>query len=474
MSAGRPAMLAGAIILSNLSSLALAHATSNEEALAALVRLGREQIGGSAEWTRTHGVPPRIAPASSFASEQISNIETSDSYPYENSVASAALNGQTRFTASVYRGRLARAIPLPHPEPQVFRQGTRRQSFEGATEFPVLEITAGYAYLRDLDRSVDVPLGWNASIARNLNSWIGLEGDVGGSYKSQDAGDLRLHAFLGGARFSLLRTGNVRPYVEVLAGVARSRTTTGGLSDAAAASWDPAYQVGGGIDFTLAQGIAIRAGLDWRNVFLRNDTFSQLRVVVGFVLSPPSARIESPPLLPPRQERPPRFGTAPAEPPRALPPATPPPPPPAAPLALTPLPPPPAAPPPPPEPPAPHPVTKVAPRPARIRATDLLNQRHPFEAAEAFLEDVRVNATDKFTVAIGVFCEVGNVFRQMARADDAPELFLLPSRIGERQCLVLLWGEYETMSQALTAMDTLPPAIVSNDRIVMPLSELAQ
>lgn len=369
-------------------------------------------------------------------------------------------------------------------------------AFGDAPSFPRLEFGAGYSFLRDLDTDVSAPLGWNASITRNVNRFVGLVGDVGGNYRSEFGFNEKTHTFLGGVRLSVLRA-SVRPYAEVLVGVARSRVTAGGqfvevqralgIEAFPQKSIDGAYQVGGGADLEIVPGVAIRAGLDWRSISAESVNSSQIRLVVGIIVSPAPASIAVPERSQPRQTasppRPPdRVPPTPApitvgprrpvtpSPPTSAPPERPAPPPTA---------PPPARPAPPTTPPvtsAPR-ATTPAPMPSPTnleQGRTLLSAGHYTEAAEAFLQHVRQTSLSKYTIAVGLFCNERNLAAKVSMSHNAPELFLLPASVGSRQCVSVLWGEYSSEAEAREAIASVPANIRSTDQRIMMLSLLAR
>lgn len=87
-------------------------------------------------------------------------------------------------------------------------------------ETPKAELFGGYSYAGGGSN------GFDASIAVNVNNWLGLVGDVGGQYSTfTDQGfteKIRSHSFLVGPRFSA-RQKRVVPFVHALFGVSKLR-----------------------------------------------------------------------------------------------------------------------------------------------------------------------------------------------------------------------------------------------------------
>lgn len=326
---------------------------------------------------------------------------------------------------------------------------------------PRFQLSGEYVFLRDTDLDANFPFGWNFTFARNFSSSLGLVGEVGASYKSELGADLTVWDFLGGLRFSRRGDGPVTPYVEALGGLARATLSVGALS---LSGNDPAFQGGGGVDLRIRENLAARVGVDYRAIF-GDETVQELRVRAGVVFgfggntngsftiepSPPSPSQERPlPEPPPPPTRP----IEPAPPPVAEPPSPPPPRP---------------APEPPPPPPAPAP----APETAFDRAQVLLRSGDFEGAARYFLDYLRGEASDRFTLAIGLFCNPNNVAAHVVNSGYAPELILLRFPRRGPSCFGFYWGLFDSRQQAQQAIDTLPVAVRSfSGRVVVPVSRL--
>lgn len=94
------------------------------------------------------------------------------------------------------------------------------------------------------------------------------------------------------------------------------------------------------------------------------------------------------------------------------------------------------------------------------------------EAADTFLDYVRFNAPQSYTVSLGTFCEAGNVTRQVMAAGDAGELFLLPVEMGGRRCYRVLWGLFNSLEEGRRAMSSIPTRLRSPGQLPVPLSRL--
>ena len=150
-----------------------------------------------------------------------------------------------------------------------------------------VEIGVGYAYLRDEEIEESFPLGWYADIAGNVTHYLGLVGEVGGSYKTVNDSEfedldikLSVHHAMGGLRL-IKRGEGANFYAQVLAGVARASVSDdfGGepFNDT-----DFALQPGIGFEFG-GGGTRLRIGADYRHIFSENASASQWRATAGIV-----------------------------------------------------------------------------------------------------------------------------------------------------------------------------------------------
>jgi hypothetical protein len=141
-----------------------------------------------------------------------------------------------------------------------------------AQDTPGVEFSAGYAYMRDKELDESFPLGWYADIAGNLSPWLGLVGEVGGSYKRfTDIDGTRLtfsvHTLMGGVGRPR-RGGGPTPDIHEMAGAAPTTISGGGFSGN---NTDLAVQPGVGFDLRVSDGMAVRVGGDFRRIYGEND-----------------------------------------------------------------------------------------------------------------------------------------------------------------------------------------------------------
>lgn len=110
---------------------------------------------------------------------------------------------------------------------------------------PAVDIGGGYSFLRDQDLEENFH-GWVASVAGNLNRWMGVVGEVGGNYRTENIlvdVDFSVHSFMGGVRFSARQAGGVTPFGQILLGGVRGSVSALGESES---STEFAIQPGAG------------------------------------------------------------------------------------------------------------------------------------------------------------------------------------------------------------------------------------
>jgi hypothetical protein len=137
-----------------------------------------------------------------------------------------------------------------------------------AREWPLVEVGAGYAHNRARLPATGRLNGWTADLFLNPTRWLGLGGEFTGTYGNLvGAKSNRVHTWLFGPRFSLAR-GRVRPYGQVLFGVARA-TEANQLTDIFDFSRNRQARLTVPPDVTIGQtetvfALAAGAGLDWK------------------------------------------------------------------------------------------------------------------------------------------------------------------------------------------------------------------
>ena len=179
---------------------------------------------------------------------------------------------------------------------------------------PRTEISGGYQFLTfsvDEDTSLDgvdnnesLPKGWYVDVAGNVNPLIGIVFQVGGNYKTFEesiaigggtftaTADLDVYQFLGGVRLSARNNPKLVPYGQLLVGgitgsveLSTSSTIPGlpSLSEEESTT-NFALEVGGGVNFGVAERVGIRFGVDYIRVFAEDAGSNVFRFHVGVVI----------------------------------------------------------------------------------------------------------------------------------------------------------------------------------------------
>jgi hypothetical protein len=142
------------------------------------------------------------------------------------------------------------------------------------------DVCAAYSYLRSGDTNLHgglVALGWK------LSGPLALVAEASSHLATVDGEDVTSSALFGGARLSF-GGGSLRPFVQALAGVARTRR---GISlfdvDITTTSTGFGGVAGAGLDFEVGARWAIRLQGDYRLAKEESETLSDPRASVGAV-----------------------------------------------------------------------------------------------------------------------------------------------------------------------------------------------
>jgi len=180
---------------------------------------------------------------------------------------------------------------------------------------PRTEISGGYQFLTfsvdedeslsGVDNDESLPKGWYVDVAGNLNPMFGIVFQVGGNYKTFEesiaigggtftaTADLDVYQFLGGVRLSARDNPRLVPYGQLLVGgingsieVSTSSTIPGLPSFSEEDSTTNfALEVGGGVNFGVAEKIGIRFGVDYIRVFAEDAGSNVFRFHTGVVIA---------------------------------------------------------------------------------------------------------------------------------------------------------------------------------------------
>jgi hypothetical protein len=160
---------------------------------------------------------------------------------------------------------------------------------------PRAEISGGYSFLHDENRSENFPAGWVASATGNVNRWIGVTAEVGGNYRtcdncqrgpftSQESSGrdlhLRVYSYMIGPRVAARAVPGVTPFAQVLFG---GTHISGGAEFDGALTTGLTYQPGGGVDIRVTPKVGIRLQGDYRVIRAQGVNSKQSRFLVGVV-----------------------------------------------------------------------------------------------------------------------------------------------------------------------------------------------
>jgi septal ring-binding cell division protein DamX len=122
---------------------------------------------------------------------------------------------------------------------------------------------------------------------------------------------------------------------------------------------------------------------------------------------------------------------------------------------------------------APTPSTSGAPKPpptssaprtaARGDARSLLQSGNLTAAARAFQQEISSSGADKFTLALGLYCNEENAGRLVAGAGGASDIYVLPTSVEGRSCIRVMWGLYDSREAAERGIASLPNGVRAGD-----------
>jgi hypothetical protein len=112
---------------------------------------------------------------------------------------------------------------------------------------------------------------------------------------------------------------------------------------------------------------------------------------------------------------------------------------------------------------APKPPPASAPRSAGGDGRALLRGGEFAAAARAFQGEISARGSDKFTLALGLYCNEENAGRLIANAGGSSEIYVLPATVDGRSCYRVIWGLYDSRDDAEGAAASLPSGVRAGD-----------
>jgi hypothetical protein len=93
-------------------------------------------------------------------------------------------------------------------------------------------------------------------------------------------------------------------------------------------------------------------------------------------------------------------------------------------------------------------------------------------AADYFREHLRRSATGKYTIAMGLFCDVENVAKTVRNATGSGQLFLIRLRLRGRECYGVYWGLYDSQFDAQQEIGSIPAALRAAGQAPIPVERI--
>jgi len=119
------------------------------------------------------------------------------------------------------------------------------------------------------------------------------------------------------------------------------------------------------------------------------------------------------------------------------------------------------------------PPTSSAPRTARGsdgNGRALLQSGNLAAAARAFQQEISSGSADKFTLALGLYCNEENAGRLVAGASGSSDIYVLPTSVEGRSCYRVIWGLYDSREAAERGIPSLPNGVRAGDVAVVAVS----
>ncbi len=84
-------------------------------------------------------------------------------------------------------------------------------------------------------------------------------------------------------------------------------------------------------------------------------------------------------------------------------------------------------------------------------------------AARAFQREISSGSSDKFTLALGLYCNEENAGRLVAGARGSSDIYVLPTSVDGRSCFRVIWGLYDSREAAERGIASLPIGVRAGD-----------
>ena len=150
-------------------------------------------------------------------------------------------------------------------------------SFASAQIVPKGDIYFGYTYNHAEVVTNDAKNfnGWDASLEGKLIPFLGIAGDINGTYVNHGSE----YNFFFGPRVSVEVSG-FRPFAQLLIGASHISVNDGAASDTSFGN-----AIGGGLDYKIVGPVSWRGELDWIHTRFFDHGQNDVRFTTGFVLN---------------------------------------------------------------------------------------------------------------------------------------------------------------------------------------------
>jgi len=149
------------------------------------------------------------------------------------------------------------------------------------------DLAVSYSFMRDSDLGMNFGAGFALALTGDINKRLRFVGEFGGNFKTLHltVATIRLDVvtYQGGFRYGLSPDAKVRPFVQMLAGGGRFKTTQVGVIGNFVTSNGFAVQPGAGVDFKLTKRLDGRLQVDYRAIFTQG-TLNEYRVMFGVAI----------------------------------------------------------------------------------------------------------------------------------------------------------------------------------------------
>lgn len=152
-----------------------------------------------------------------------------------------------------------------------------------AQETPVADVAAGYSALYVVKGLTYYMNGGSASVAVNVNNWLGAVGDFGSYHAPSGLNNFTAETYVFGPRFSYRGWERLTPFGQVLVGgvhASQRSTQFTGVSNAFA------FGAGMGVDLGLDRGgrYGVRPQAEYLGFHANGNTLTSVRFSLGLVV----------------------------------------------------------------------------------------------------------------------------------------------------------------------------------------------